>query len=142
MKKIVQISVMLILLITVSSASVQLAKESGDSYANAIQVQLNQSVIGYINSTSEDDFYVFDVPSPGRLNARMESVPDNVRASLMLSDSNEGFIAYVGAGNAGDLATLGSEIVQSGLYFLKISISVDEDMNETEYEFILNLTEK
>jgi hypothetical protein len=141
MRKIVLISVMLTLLFTVSSASAQLASVSGDSYANAIEVSLNQSVIGYINSTSEDDFYKFDVPFPGRLDARMESVPDNVRASLMLSDSNEGFMAYVGAAGAGDLANLGTEIVQSGLYYLKVSISVDGDINGTEYMFRLNSTE-
>ncbi|HPJ84336.1 MAG TPA: hypothetical protein PLM24_03860, partial [Methanothrix sp.] len=75
---------------------------------------------GDISPAGDVDFYKFRVDSPGIMEVKLISIPDEMRTRIDLYGKNFNWITRVDASNPGDLVTLTLDITNPGWYYVGI----------------------
>ncbi len=95
--------------------------EPNGELGNATGINIGEAFGGYINPAGDVDFYKFNIDSPGILEVKLTSVPDEMKTKIDFYGKNFNWITRAEASNPGDLVTLPLDITNPGWYYLGIS---------------------
>jgi hypothetical protein len=108
-------------------------EEPNGEIGDAIEIQSNEAVKGYIFPGGDGDFYKVYVAHAGPLEARLEDVPKSIKASMKgridLYGKNGNYITRKDAVNQGDDVILKFDITSAGWYYFGIG-----DLNKGSYD--------
>ncbi len=108
-------------------------KEPNGEIGDAVEVQLNEAMKGYIFPADDGDFYKVYIARPGQLEASLLDVPKSIRASMKgridLYGKNGNWITRKDAENQGDDVILKFDVPGPGWYYFGIW-----DLNRGSYE--------
>jgi len=108
--------------------------EPNNQLGDATDINLDQTVSGYIFPARDADSYGFDLNSPGILKVILESVPEDMKTRIGLYGKNFNGITNKDASNAGDTVTLEINIAEPGRYYIVVS-DLDGKSHDVEYSF-------
>ena len=94
--------------------------EPNGEIGDAAAIDLGDQIEGYIFSKGDVDFFKFEVPSPGILEVKTASVPEEMRTRIDLYGKSFNFITRVDASNPGDKTTLSFDVKSPGVYHIGI----------------------
>ncbi|MDF0593460.1 hypothetical protein P0O24_07680 [Methanotrichaceae archaeon M04Ac] len=94
--------------------------EPKSEIGDAAPISPGEAVGGTIFPAGDADFYKLWMDGPGTLEAKLESVPEDMRARIDLYGKNFNFITRADASNPGDLAALKYEAPGPGWYYIGI----------------------
>jgi hypothetical protein len=109
------------------------SNEPNNQVGDSTEISPGQTVTGYICPLNDVDFYRLRVEAPTILEAKMDRVPDSMRARIDLYGKNFNWITRKDASNAGDSITLKSDLGGPGVYYLAIS-DLDRKAHDQEYQ--------
>jgi len=95
--------------------------EPNSEIGDATPIGPDEAVGGTIFPAGDADFYKLWMDGPGDLEAKLESVPEDMRARIDLYGKNFNFITRADASNPGDLAALKYEAPGPGWYYIGIA---------------------
>ncbi|MDD5767780.1 MAG: PPC domain-containing protein [Methanothrix sp.] len=110
--------------------------EPNSELGNATRISLGGSVAGTIEPAGDVDFFGFEIASPGILEVKLNSVPDEMRARIDLYGKNFNFITRRDASNPGDLVTLTLDLASPALYYIGI-VDLARKSHDAGYTFDL-----
>jgi hypothetical protein len=99
---------------------------------------LGQEATGYICPQDDVDIYMIRVDAPAILEAKLESVPANMKARIDLYGKNFNGITRKDASNPRDPITLEDDLGGAGVYYLAIS-DLDRKAHDQEYRLMAEL---
>jgi hypothetical protein len=94
--------------------------EPNGEIGDATAIDLGDQIEGYIFSKGDVDFFKFEVPSPGILEVKTVSVPEEMRTRIDLYAKSFNFITRKDASNPGDKTTLSFDVKNPGVYHIGI----------------------
>ena len=128
----------LVFLAFVSGACCQAdPNEPNGELGDATAIDTGGAFGGSTSPAGDVDFYKFRVESPGIMEVKLNSVPDDMRTRIDLYGKNFNWITRVDASNPGDLVALKRDITAPGWYYLGISDLAGKS-HDLGYSFDLN----
>jgi hypothetical protein len=110
--------------------------EPNSELGNATWMSPGGSGAGTIYPARDVDFFGFEIISPGILEVKLNSVPEEMRARIDLYGKNFNFITRKDASNPGDLVTLTLDLANPGRYYVGI-LDLEGKSHDTGYTFDL-----
>jgi len=111
--------------------------EPNGELGNATAINIGVAAGGSTSPAGDVDFYKFRIDSPGILEVKLNSVPDEMRTRIDLYGKNFNWITRADASNPGDLVTLTLDITNPGGYYIGILDLVGKS-HDLGYSFDLN----
>ena len=108
--------------------------EPNSVVGDATEIELGQTVQGYVCPVDDVDFYKFHVDTSGILQVKLDNVPSDLRSRIGLYGKNFNWITRKDASNAGDAITLEKDILGPGWHYFAIS-DLDRKAHSIEYSF-------
>ncbi|UEC43194.1 MAG: hypothetical protein METHAR1v1_1190014, partial [Methanothrix sp.] len=127
---------LLFLTLATAGASQMDPNEPNDELGDATWISPGGSFAGTINPAGDVDFYGFEIASPGILEVKLNSVPDEMKARLDLYGKNFNFITRRDASNPGDLVALTLDLASPARYYIGI-LDLARKSHDTGYSFDL-----
>jgi hypothetical protein len=94
--------------------------EPNGEIGDAVAIAFGDQIEGYIFSRGDVDFFKFEAPSPGILEVKMASVPEEMRTRIDLYGKSFNFITRIDASNPGDKTTLRFDVKSPGVYHIGV----------------------
>ena len=94
--------------------------EPNGEIGNAVAIDFGDQIEGYIFPKGDVDFFKFQAPSPGILEVKTVSVPEEMRTRIDLYGKSFNFITRKDASNPGDKTTLRFDVKNPGAYHIGI----------------------
>jgi len=94
--------------------------EPNGEIGNATVIAIGAAAGGGISPAGDVDFYKFEVDSPGILEVKLNSVPNEMKTRIDLYGKNYNWITRTDASSPGDLVTLKLDITNPGLYYVGV----------------------
>ena len=111
------------------------AHEPNNQVGDSTELGLGQEATGYICPRDDVDIYLIRVDDPAILEAKLESVPADMKARIDLYGKNFNWITRKDASNAGDPITLESDLGAAGVYYLAVT-DLDRKAHDQEYRLM------
>jgi hypothetical protein len=111
------------------------AHEPNNQVGDSTELGLGQMAAGYICPRDDVDIYMIQVDAPAMLEAKLESVPADMKARIDLHGKNFNWITRRDASNPGDPITLEGDLGGAGVYYLAIS-DLDRKAHDQEYRLM------
>ena len=111
--------------------------EPNDEIGDATWMATGGSAAGTINPAGDVDFFGFEIASPGILEVKLNSLPDEMRARIDLYGKNFNFITRKDASNPGDLVALTLDLASPGRYYIGI-VDLAGKSHDAGYSFDLS----
>jgi hypothetical protein len=102
---------------------------------DSTELGLGQMATGYICPRDDVDIYIIRVDAPAILEAKLESVPADMKARIDLYGKNFNWITRKDASNPGDPITLESDLGGAGVYYLAVT-DLDRKAHDQEYRLM------
>jgi len=109
--------------------------EPNNQVGDSTDMELGQTITGYICPVDDVDFYKIQVDAPAILEVKLEEVPSDMKARIDLYGKNNNWITRIDASNAGDAITLESDLAGPGIYYIAIS-DLDRKAHDQEYQLM------
>lgn len=100
--------------------------ENNGVIADANLIALNTSVSGAMGEAYDNDWFKFEISSPGIIHTRLDPVPATMRGRVTIYRNDGSQIGGRDATNPGDLLTLDTRVTRPGLYMVRT-----EDLNRS-----------
>jgi hypothetical protein len=111
------------------------AHEPNNQVGDSTELGLGQEATGYICPRDDVDIYMIRVDAPAILEAKLESVPVDMKARIDLYGKNFNWITRKDASNSGDPITLEGDLGGAGVYYLAVS-DLDRKAHDQEYRLM------
>ena len=108
--------------------------EPDNEIGDATEIQFNQTVSSYISPAYDADYYKFYVDSSGIMQIKLDNVPSDMKAQIVLYNKNFQQISYKDATNAGDTVTFEKDIGGPGWHYIRIR-DLNNKAHSEEYTF-------
>jgi len=111
--------------------------EPNGELGDATAINAGGAFGGSTSPAGDVDFYKFRIDSPGVLEVKLTTVPDDMKTRIDFYGKNFNWITRVDASNPGDLVTLNLDITNPGWYHVGIS-DLARKSHDLGYSFDLN----
>jgi hypothetical protein len=108
--------------------------EPNSVVGDATEIELDQTVRGYICPRYDEDYYKIHVNNPGIFQVKLDNVPSDMKAQIKLLNKNFELISYKDATNAGDTVTFEKDIGGPGWHYIRIR-DLNNKAHSEEYTF-------
>lgn len=140
------LSILAILIMAIPAAFGQGGTAGNNAIGDAYEANLNQPVQDSISTAGELDYYKFHIDSSGLAQIKVDDVPEDMLAEIILYNKNGESAGYKAASNPGDSTTLKIDLLGPGWYYIRIkdnankaysnpySLTVDFEPAPDQYE--------
>ncbi len=129
------------LLIEVDNSDIYEYGNCNDIITNASPIETGQVIQGAINSAGDVDYYKFEVFTESVLNIKIENVPNSIRMTTALYDTPSELTNLVmwTSNSAGDDVSRYWKVCKSGIYYLKLFDSSNNDRSSQLYNLLIEI---
>jgi hypothetical protein len=99
---------------------VQEETESNNDIADSNLVSLGNVVSGSMEQRNDEDWFAFDLPSPGLLEVSVDQLPADMRGRVQLFQDDRSHVATRQATNAGDPLLMEVRMTVPGRYYVRV----------------------
>jgi len=108
--------------------------EPNDSICNANLIKIGDAITGNIQEVNDNDIYTFYTNTPGQLTIQLDTIPENLKLRMILSNSSNRHLLSGQSSSAGDVFSVIYDTTQSERLYLKID-ALEQGFSDNSYSF-------